>query len=682
MRVDERASKMEALISGEVDAIQIYDTTEAIELECLLGKPPGITMLTSLVPPGSPQGTSIPLGFGQCLFAARSALRRPAVRRALALFVEATEEGWRTCAEDLELATDIVIKMRASFGYGKGPKLAMDDTHDFQKKSLERCLKLVSGGRGHTPKDLAGRLCAVDPSAWQAASEAMSRIGYCPTATPIPLSMSFDDSVWPCLGQATAAAAGTANTQTKKKRSRGAEECIVPDGYELTRNVMAQVKARALALVRRGAPHAPTLAILRSAPAPSSAHHSRLGAFAPPGGAPAGGWFGKIQGMSDETGIAIKEVILPQGASFGQAYAMIEKLNADEGVDAILVERPLNGLNADSLGLAIVPSKDVDGEHAASLTGSRGAAGLSTFDSIWNDEPSTGARSSAAPPPWISQEPLVIPFFVQSALHILDSHPVPKGASCVVIGRSRKIGLPLSLALIARDLTVTVCNSQTPEAALKTACSNADVIFAGAGIPGMVTKSMIKPGAIVINLGTTFIAAKDGSPAQLLPDADVSCKDVASVYTPTPGGMGPTTVAFLGLNAITLAETKERVRSAKLRHKAAEQKGPLGSLEELTSAAKARGWSVGKCSTTGHEHLAKDFAFGDFSAAVDAVVRVRNLSERANHHPTLVINGARKCEQEEGCKVSVQLSTYSEGKITASDGAAALAIDDLLVSVA
>lgn len=681
MRVDERASKMEALISGEVDAIQIYDTTEAIELESLLGKPPGIAMLTSLVPPGAPEGTHIPLGFGQCLFAARSALRRPAVRKALALFVEATEEGWRLCAEDLKSATDIVIKTRASFGYGKGPKLAMDDTQDFQKKSLERCLKLVSGGKGHSPEDLAGRLCAVDPSAWQAASDAMSRIGYCPTAAPVPLSMSFDDSIWPFLsGQAAADTNGAANA--KRKRSREADECIVPDGYELTRSVMAQVKARALALVRRGAPHAPTLAILRSAPAPSSAHHSRLGAFAPAGGAPAGGWFGKIKGMSEETGIAIKEIILPESASFGQAYAMIEKLNADEGVDAILVERPLMSLNADSLGLAIVPSKDVDGEHAASLTGSRGAAGLSMFDSIWNDEPSTGMPSPSVPPPWTAHDPLVVPFFVQSALHILDSHPAPKGASCVVIGRSRKIGLPLTLALVARDLTVTVCNSQTPKATLEAACSNAHVIFAGAGVPGMVTKAMLKPGAIVINLGTTFIAAKDGSPAQLLPDADVSCKDVASVYTPTPGGMGPTTVAFLGLNAVTLAETKERVRSAKLRHKAAEQKPRSGSLEELTAAAKVSGWSVGKCATTGHEHLAKDFAFGDFSAAVDAVVRIRNLAERANHHPTLVINGARKCEQEEGCKVSVQFSTYSEGRITASDGAAALAVDELFVSVA
>lgn len=672
MRVDERASKMEALISGEVDAIQIYDTTEAIELECLLGKPPGIAMLTSLVPPGAGEGTSIPLGFGQCLFAARPALRRPAVRKALALFVEATEEGWRMCADDLDSATDIVLKTRASHGYGKAPELAMDDTHAFQKKSLKRCLKLVSGGKGHAPEDMTGRLCAVDLSAWQAASDAMSRIGYCPGAAPVPLSMSFDDSIWPFLDETAS-----------KKRSRKSDECAVPDGYEVTRSVMAQVKARATALIRRGAPHAPTLAILRSAPAPSSAHHTRLGAFAPAGGAPAGGWFGKIKGMSDATGIVIKDVMLPEGASFGLAYAMIERLNADEGVDAILVERPLKGINADALGLAIVPSKDVDGEQAASLPGARGAAGLSMFDSIWNDESSAGTSSSSAvPPPWTAHDPLVIPFFVQSALHILDSHPPPKGASCLVIGRSRKIGIPLALALIARDLTVTVCNSQTPEAVLKAACSGAHVIFAGAGVPGMVTGDMIKPGACVINLGTTFIAPNNGYPAQLLPDAHESCKTLASVYTPTPGGMGPTTVAFLGLNTVTLAETKERVRCAKLRHKTGEQKAPAGSLEELTSATKAAGWSVAKCAVTGHEHLAKDMAFADFSAAVDAVVRIRNLAERSNHHPTLVINGARKCEQEKGCKVSVQFSTYSEGRITPSDAVAALAVDDLFVAVA
>ena len=131
----------------------------------------------------------------------------------------------------------------------------------------------------------------------------------------------------------------------------------------------------------------------------------------------------------------------------------------------------------------------------------------------------------------------------------------------VVVGRSRKLGLPLSLALIKRNATVTVCHSLTPHDELVRLCQKADFLFVAAGVPHLVDRSMVKPGAVVINIGTTY-NEKEGT---ILPDVNPDVTSVARAMSPTPHGVGPLPVAMLCHNTLVLAEAKARAADMMVR---------------------------------------------------------------------------------------------------------------------
>lgn len=213
-----------------------------------------------------------------------------------------------------------------------------------------------------------------------------------------------------------------------------------------------------------------------------------------------------------------------------QLLAEIDKLNKDAGVDGIIVQLPLpRHIDEQKVTEAIDYHKDVDGFHPINV--GRMAIGLPAF------RPATPA----------------------GIIELLRRYGIStKGKHAVVLGRSNIVGKPIATMLMQKgepgDCTVTVCHSRTPD--IKEQCRRADIIVAALGVPGFVTKDMVKPGAIVVDVGTTRVAdpsRKSGS--RLCGDVDFdNVKDVCEWISPVPGGVGPMTNCILMKN--TLAARK------------------------------------------------------------------------------------------------------------------------------
>ena len=202
--------------------------------------------------------------------------------------------------------------------------------------------------------------------------------------------------------------------------------------------------------------------------------------------------------------------------------ALIESLNADDRVDGILLQLPLPPhLDQDPLVAAIDQSKDVDGLTPLS-------AGLLA-------QGREGAMVSCTP---------------RGVMELLrEAGAELEGARAVVVGRSILVGKPLAALLLAANATVTHCHSRTRD--LAAVCREADVLIAAAGSPALITAEMVRPGAIVIDVGTN--RGEDG----LVGDVDFgSVSEVAGAITPVPGGVGPMTRAMLLVNTLDAARRR------------------------------------------------------------------------------------------------------------------------------
>lgn len=217
-------------------------------------------------------------------------------------------------------------------------------------------------------------------------------------------------------------------------------------------------------------------------------------------------------------------------ASFGRHFSAqdspahlldtIDQLNQDERVDGILVQLPLPpGWDPIPPLLAIDPGKDVDGLHPLNL------------GRLLRGEP--GLRSCT---------PLGV-------MRLLQAEGIPiAGRKAVVVGRSILVGKPLSLMLLAADATVTLAHSRTPDLAEVTRA--ADIVVMAVGRPRLLRADMVKPGAVVIDVGINRIETPAGS-EQLVGDVDYEAvKELAAAITPVPGGVGPMTVTMLLANTL------------------------------------------------------------------------------------------------------------------------------------
>lgn len=219
---------------------------------------------------------------------------------------------------------------------------------------------------------------------------------------------------------------------------------------------------------------------------------------------------------------------LPAATQMEDLLALMKKLNADPKVDGILLQLPLPN-NADSTpALELMsPDKDADGLHPYNL-------GQLFEYKNWSEMASGKSPLSCTP---------------HGVIQILQRSQIPlSGKHAVVLGRSKLVGKPVSMMLQALDATVTMCHSRTKD--LDAVCRQADILVAAIGQPRFVKPSMVKEGAVVIDVGINRDSA-----GKLCGDVDFDAvKDRTSAITPVPGGVGPMTIAMLLYNTLNLAK--------------------------------------------------------------------------------------------------------------------------------
>jgi methylenetetrahydrofolate dehydrogenase (NADP+)/methenyltetrahydrofolate cyclohydrolase len=264
--------------------------------------------------------------------------------------------------------------------------------------------------------------------------------------------------------------------------------CRELGGRELARALRSSVAARAAELSARGAQ--PRLAVVTATDDGGSAAYVRL-----------------LVRAAERDGIACD---LSRTTTAAGITAMLAQLADDPEVHGVILQTPLpEGASLAGLAAAIPAAKDVDGASPESI--GRLSAGLPGF------APATAA----------------------AVLALLDHYGVElAGRHAVVVGRSAVVGKPAAQLLLARDATVTVCHSRTPDLAAVT--RQADVLVVAAGRAGLIGPAHVAPGTVVIDVGTN--PAPDGG---LVGDVDPAVAEVAGALTPVPGGVGPVTTALL-----------------------------------------------------------------------------------------------------------------------------------------
>jgi len=246
----------------------------------------------------------------------------------------------------------------------------------------------------------------------------------------------------------------------------------------------------------------------------------------------------------ESLGLYSERIELPAETSTAELLKLIADLNAKDCVDGILVQLPLPPhIDAKKVLPAIDPMKDVDGLHPVN------AGKL------------------------MSGRPGMIPCTPAGVIQILERSQIPiRGARAVVVGRSDMVGKPMAMLLLHQNATVTICHSQTRD--LPAVTREADILVAAIGKPALITKDFIKPGATVIDVGTSRLTRAEevqaifhepSAPLERLQAkgfilmGDVQpedVKEVAGAYTPVPGGVGPLTIAMLMSNTVRAARLR------------------------------------------------------------------------------------------------------------------------------
>lgn len=274
-------------------------------------------------------------------------------------------------------------------------------------------------------------------------------------------------------------------------------ETVVVDGLGLAQQLRGEMAEEVAKLVEAGE-RPPCLAVVLVGDDPASASYIK----------------GKRRACK-RVGMESVEHALPAETSEAELLALVERLNADAGVDGILVQLPLpKGVRANAVAAAIAPAKDVDGVG-----------------------PLNAGRLLLGEPGHVACTPLGV-------MAILDHHRIPlEGAEAVVIGRSMIVGKPISLLLQRRHATVTMCHSRTRD--LAETCRRADVIVAAVGIPRLVERDWIRPGAAVIDVGVSQVEG------ELVGDVDFEgVQGRAALVTPHRRGVGPMTITMLLHNTL------------------------------------------------------------------------------------------------------------------------------------
>ncbi len=277
------------------------------------------------------------------------------------------------------------------------------------------------------------------------------------------------------------------------------------DGVALSKQIRSEIGARAAALAARG--HRPGLAVILVGDDPASAVYVR----------------NKVKACEE---YGLHSVLEKYDAAFGEAelLARIRALNADPAIHGILVQMPLpKHIDPQKVIATISTEKDVDGYSVQSA-----------------GELMTGL-------------PGLRPCTPYGCMKLIESTGQPiRGKHAVVIGRSNTVGKPMALLLLQANATVTVCHSATPDLGVHT--RQADIVVAAVGRRNTLTAGMVKPGAIVIDVGMNR-----NDEGKLCGDVDFAgVQEVAGWITPVPGGVGPMTITMLLVNTVEAAERHAR----------------------------------------------------------------------------------------------------------------------------
>ena len=280
---------------------------------------------------------------------------------------------------------------------------------------------------------------------------------------------------------------------------------MIIDGKKIAQNVLESVKKDAEKLNGKGI--TPGLAVIMVGNNPASKTYVRNKKMA-----------------CEKAGIKSEEYLLPENTSEKEILNLIDKLNATKEVSGILVQLPLpSHLDSKTICERISPLKDVDAFTSKNIG--------DLFKGDAKFLPCTPAG--------------IIEILKHENINLAGKH-------CVIIGRSNIVGKPLALLLIQNDATVTVCHSKTKN--LEEVCKLADIVICAVGKEKFLKKEMVKPGAVVIDVGIN----RDEN-GKLCGDADFeNLEPICSKITPVPGGVGPMTVAMLVKNAAKAAEIQNK----------------------------------------------------------------------------------------------------------------------------
>ena len=242
-------------------------------------------------------------------------------------------------------------------------------------------------------------------------------------------------------------------------------------------------------------------------------------------------YVGMKKRMCEKLGMESFSHTLPADASQEEVEGLVKKLNADPKVNGILVQLPLpDHLDEEKVLQAIDITKDIDGFHPINI----------------------GRLAQKG------RKSLFVPCTPDGCLYLLDEIGAKiEGANAVVLGRSNIVGMPMALLLVKRNATVTICHSRTKD--LPAICREADILIAAVGRVEMVKKDWVKPGAVVIDVGTHRVEDDTKEKGYYL-TGDVAYDEVSEVagwVSPSPGGVGPMTIAMLMRNTLRAAEIQD-----------------------------------------------------------------------------------------------------------------------------
>ncbi len=246
---------------------------------------------------------------------------------------------------------------------------------------------------------------------------------------------------------------------------------------------------------------------------------------------------------SAELGMNSEMVTPPATVTTGELLALVSGLNAREDVDGILIQLPLPAhVDAKRLLEAVSPEKDVDGFHPVNV----------------------GRLQSG--------QPSLAPCTPAGIVQMLKRSQIPiSGQNAVVVGRSDIVGKPMAMLLLHENATVTICHSKTRD--LAAFCRSADILVAAIGKPGIISPQMVRPGAVLVDVGMNRISSQEdfdrfffgdakreatfkARGSVLMGDIDPHAFAFASYYTPVPGGVGPLTIAMLMANTVRAARLR------------------------------------------------------------------------------------------------------------------------------